>query len=110
MMGRGGETITGTLLLFPEQREGAGEIRLVLDPAKAGKLSSLLRRKLASGQGAITLYRKERAWVVRLLPEVVDDEVALDGRSDGEGVTGSVTHATEAGIERMGWFAAVCLH
>lgn len=108
MMGREGEVLSGMLLVSSRGTEGPGEIQLLPDGSKTGKLASLLRRKLTAGQGAITLYRKERGWVVRLLPDVIDDEVLLDGRWDGEGVTGSITHATEAGPERAGWFVAVC--
>lgn len=96
------------VLISSRGSEEPGEIQLSLDASRTGKLSSLLRRKLASGKGAITINRKERVWFVHLLPHVEDDGVDLDGRSDGEGVTGAVTHATERGIERVGWFVAVC--
>jgi hypothetical protein len=108
IMGREGEVISGVLMVASGRSDGPGEIKLLVDASTSGKLSSLLRRKLASGQSAITIHRKECVWFVNLLPETVDDEVFLDGRSDGDGVTGSVNHATEAGIERIGWFVAVC--
>jgi hypothetical protein len=107
MMGLEGEILSGKLLISSGGEKAPGEIHLLLDASKTGKLGTLLRGKLVAGQGAITVYRKETVWVVSLLPEVEDNEVILEGRSDGEGVTGSITHATEAGLERAGWFVAV---
>lgn len=109
MMGLQGEIISGTLLVSSGGGPpGSGELRLLLDASNTNDLAALLRRKLTAGRAPVTVAQKGSAWVVRLLPEVEDDVLFLAGSLDGEGITGSITHATEAGPKRVGWFLAVC--
>lgn len=82
-----------------------GSARLEID-GTTNDLGMLLGRKMPAGQGRFQVRIRGDEAIIRLLPEVVDDELVFVGRLEGLRLVGSVIHATDAGGRVVGRFLA----
>ena len=99
-----------TLRVFDEHHmEVSGRLELGVESTFTPELlkygvADLFRRK--SPCRVAVGWDGER-FVIELLPHVEDDSVHLVGKLDGRMITGEVRHATDAGVNQVGTFAAV---